>query len=63
MKKRALISVSDKRNLEKLARGLVGLGFELLSTGGSANAIAQYGVPVTRVEDVTGFPEMLDGKR
>lgn len=61
-KKRALISVSDKRNLDKLAKGLVGLGFELLSTGGSASAISSYGVPVTKVESVTSFPEMLDGQ-
>ena len=60
-KKRALISVSDKRNLDKLAKGLAGLGFELVSTGGSAAAIQSYGVPVTKVEEITGFPEMLDG--
>jgi len=41
---------------------LTGLGYELVSTGGSANAIEGAGVPVTRVEELTGFPEMLDGK-
>ncbi len=40
---------------------LAGLGYELVSTGGSANAIEGAGVPVTRVEELTGFPEMLDG--
>ena len=58
---RALISVSDKSCLDKLAKGLVGLGYEIVSTGGSAKAIDGMGVPVTRVEELTGFPEMLDG--
>lgn len=48
---------------ESLERELLsaGLGYELVSTGGSANAIEGAGVPVTRVEELTGFPEMLDG--
>lgn len=59
---KALISVSDKTNLEMLAKGLKELGFELVSTGGSANALANCGLPVKKVEELTGFPEMLDGR-
>ena len=59
---RALLSVSDKRGLLELARGLHELGVELLSTGGTAKAIADGGLPVTQVSDYTGFPEMLDGR-
>ena len=59
---RALLSVSDKRGLLELARGLHELGVELLSTGGTAKAIADAGLPVTQVSDYTGFPEMLDGR-
>src|SRR5262245_56187411 len=59
---RALLSVSDKTGLIDLARGLVARGFELVSTGGTARAVAEAGVPVTNVSDVTGFPEMLDGR-
>lgn len=55
------MSVSDKSGLDKLAKGLSDLGFELVSTGGSAKAIEAAGVPVKKVEDLTGFPEMLDG--
>jgi phosphoribosylaminoimidazolecarboxamide formyltransferase/IMP cyclohydrolase len=55
------VSVSDKAGLDKLAKGLAALGFELVSTGGSAKAIEAAGVPVRKVEDLTGFPEMLDG--
>jgi phosphoribosylaminoimidazolecarboxamide formyltransferase/IMP cyclohydrolase len=58
----ALLSVSDKRGIETLARGLVDLGFELLSTGGTARAIANAGVPITAVADHTGAPEILDGR-
>ena len=61
-KGRALISVSDKSGLEDLAKGLVDLGYEVLSTGGSAKALQTAGVPVTSVDNVTGFPEMLDGR-
>ena len=60
--KRALVSVYDKAGLEDLVRGLHGAGVELVSTGGSAKLIADLGIPVTRVEDLTGFPECLDGR-
>eukprot|EP00877_Chromochloris_zofingiensis_P006022 jgi/Chrzof1/1673/Cz10g16210.t1 len=61
-KGRALVSVSDKTGLAELAKGLHGLGYEIVSTGGSAKAIESSGVPVRKVEDLTGFPEMLDGR-
>jgi len=60
--RRALLSVSDKAGLPELGRGLVGLGFELVSTGGTARALRDAGLPVTDVAAVTGFPEMLDGR-
>jgi len=60
--KRALLSVSDKTGLVELATALVGQGVALVSTGGSAALIAQAGLPVEKVEDVTGFPEALDGR-
>ncbi|CAL8462205.1 g1736 [Coccomyxa elongata] len=60
--KRALISVSDKTGLVELAKGLSELGYDIVSTGGSASAIEAAGVPVQRVEELTGFPEMLDGR-
>lgn len=60
MSKRALLSVHDKTGLADLARGLHDLGFELVSSGGTAAAIADAGVPVVLVSDVTGVPEMLD---
>src|SRR5881397_1724339 len=59
---RALLSVSDKRGLVELARGLADLGVELLSTGGTAKLLADAGLRVTQVSDHTGFPEMLDGR-
>jgi phosphoribosylaminoimidazolecarboxamide formyltransferase/IMP cyclohydrolase len=59
---RALISVYDKTGLEELARGLQVAGVEIVSTGSTAGRIAAAGVPVTRVEDLTGFPECLDGR-
>ncbi len=62
MKKQALISVSDKRGVVEFARALAGLGFQLLSTGGTAKLLAQSGLAVTEVADYTGFPEMLDGR-
>lgn len=61
-KGRALISVSDKVGIVELATKLTQLGYEVISTGGSARAIEDAGLPVTRVEDVTKFPEMLDGR-
>lgn len=59
---RALISVWEKRGLTDFARGLTSLGWEIVSTGGTAHALTEAGVPVTAVEAVTGFPEMLDGR-
>ena len=59
---RALISVYDKTGLEVLARGLHEAGVSLVSTGSTASRIADADVPVTRVEDLTGFPECLDGR-
>ncbi|WP_377509321.1 bifunctional phosphoribosylaminoimidazolecarboxamide formyltransferase/IMP cyclohydrolase [Octadecabacter sp. R77987] len=60
--RRALLSVSDKTGLIDLARALDGYGVELLSTGGSAAALRDAGLPVRDVADVTGFPEMMDGR-
>jgi phosphoribosylaminoimidazolecarboxamide formyltransferase/IMP cyclohydrolase len=60
--RRALISVYDKTGLEPLASALVAAGVELVSTGSTAARIAAAGLPVTPVEDVTGFPECLDGR-
>jgi phosphoribosylaminoimidazolecarboxamide formyltransferase/IMP cyclohydrolase len=60
--RRALISVHDKTGVVDLARALVGLGVEILSTGGTARLLRESGVPVREVADVTGFPEMLDGR-
>src|SRR5579875_2447896 len=60
--RRALISVSDKTGLAPLGQALVAHGAEVLSTGGSAAALRQTGVPVTEVSDHTGFPEILDGR-
>ncbi|WP_028848792.1 bifunctional phosphoribosylaminoimidazolecarboxamide formyltransferase/IMP cyclohydrolase [Thermocrispum agreste] len=60
--KRALIGVSDKTGLARLATGLHEAGVEIVSTGGTAKAIAEAGVPVVPVEQLTGFPESLDGR-
>jgi phosphoribosylaminoimidazolecarboxamide formyltransferase/IMP cyclohydrolase len=60
--KRALVSVYDKTGLAELARSLHEAGVEIVSTGSTATAVSAAGVPVTRVEDVTGFPECLDGR-
>jgi phosphoribosylaminoimidazolecarboxamide formyltransferase/IMP cyclohydrolase len=59
---RAILSVSDKTGLVELAAGLAALGVELISTGGTARALAAAGLPVVNVSDVTGFPEMMDGR-
>jgi len=59
---RAILSVSDKTGLVEFARGLTGLGVQLVSTGGTAKAISAAGLPVRNVSDVTGFPEMMDGR-
>ncbi|MDQ3887407.1 MAG: bifunctional phosphoribosylaminoimidazolecarboxamide formyltransferase/IMP cyclohydrolase [Actinomycetota bacterium] len=60
--RRALVSVSDKGGLQELVAGLHAAGVEIVSTGSTASRIAEVGVPVTRVEEVTGFPECLDGR-
>jgi phosphoribosylaminoimidazolecarboxamide formyltransferase/IMP cyclohydrolase len=60
--RRALISVYDKSGLADLARGLHDAGVDIVSTGSTAKTIADAGVPVTPVEEVTGFPEVLDGR-
>ncbi|MFJ4689869.1 bifunctional phosphoribosylaminoimidazolecarboxamide formyltransferase/IMP cyclohydrolase [Streptomyces sp. NPDC088766] len=60
--RRALVSVYDKTGLEELARGLHEAGVTLVSTGSTASRIAAAGVPVTKVEELTGFPECLDGR-
>ena len=60
--KRALLSVYDKAGLVELAAALHGAGAELVSTGSTARTIEQAGIPVTKVEDLTGFPECLDGR-
>ena len=60
--KRALVSVYDKTGLIELARGLTAAGVEIVSTGSTAKTIAEKGISVTRVEELTGFPEVLDGR-
>ncbi|MFH1790987.1 MAG: bifunctional phosphoribosylaminoimidazolecarboxamide formyltransferase/IMP cyclohydrolase, partial [Candidatus Omnitrophota bacterium] len=60
--RRALVSVSDKKNLEELVRTLHELGAEILSTGGTSKKIKEWGVPVKDVSEHTGFPEMMDGR-
>ena len=60
--RRALLSVFDKRGLDDLARGLARLGVEIVSTGGTLRFLEEKGIPVTAVSDVTGFPEILDGR-
>ena len=60
--RRALVSVYDKTGLEGLVKGLHEAGVELVSTGGSAALIEKLGLPVTKVEELTGFPECLDGR-
>ena len=62
MIKRALLSVSNKEGLVELAQGLAELGIEIVSTGGTAKTLQQAGIPVTYVSDITGFPEILDGR-
>src|SRR5262245_18434729 len=59
---RAVLSVSDKNGVIELGRELSTRGFELVSTGGTARALAQAGLPVVSVSDVTALPEMLDGR-
>ncbi|GAW92164.1 bifunctional phosphoribosylaminoimidazolecarboxamide formyltransferase/IMP cyclohydrolase [Calderihabitans maritimus] len=62
MQKRALISVSDKTGVVEFARGLKELGYEVVSTGGTAKKLREAGVEVTYISEVTGFPEILDGR-
>jgi phosphoribosylaminoimidazolecarboxamide formyltransferase / IMP cyclohydrolase len=62
MKRRAVLSVSDKTGIVDLARGLVELEYELISTGGTYKTLAQAGIPVYYVTEITGFPEILDGR-
>ena len=59
---RALLSVSDKSGLPDFARGLVALGYELYSTGGTLAALTEAGITALPVSDLTGFPEILDGR-
>jgi phosphoribosylaminoimidazolecarboxamide formyltransferase/IMP cyclohydrolase len=59
---RALLSVSDKTGIVEFARGLVELGIEIVSTGGTARELIEAGVPVREVSDLTGFPEIMDGR-
>ncbi|HOK70777.1 MAG TPA: hypothetical protein PLM83_04890, partial [Bacillota bacterium] len=59
---RALISVYDKEGIEEFARSLAELGFEIISTGGTAALLRKAGVDVRDVSEITGFPEVLDGR-
>src|ERR1700681_1305269 len=59
---RALLSVSDKTGIADVGRSLAARGFELVSTGGTARALTAAGLAVTNVSDITGFPEMMDGR-
>lgn len=59
---RALISVTDKTGIDELGKSLARFGVEILSTGGTAKALAQAGIDIKEVADFTGFPEMLDGR-
>ncbi len=62
MFRRALLSVSDKTGIVEFAKGLCKLGFQILSTGGTARTLTEAGIEVTLVSEVTGFPEILDGR-
>jgi phosphoribosylaminoimidazolecarboxamide formyltransferase/IMP cyclohydrolase len=62
MIRRALLSVSDKRGIVEFARGLVDLGIELVSTGGTATELQSAGLEVRTIENLTGFPEIMDGR-
>ncbi len=59
---RALLSVSDKTGIVEFARGLADLGIEIVSTGGTAGALEEAGIPVRSITDLTGFPEIMDGR-
>lgn len=60
--KRALISLTNKEGIVEFAQGLNELGVEIISTGGTAKKLQDAGIPITRISDFTGFPEMLDGR-
>lgn len=60
--KRALISVSNKEGIVPFAKQLAELGVDIISTGGTKRALEEAGVPVISISDVTGFPEILDGR-
>jgi phosphoribosylaminoimidazolecarboxamide formyltransferase/IMP cyclohydrolase len=60
--RRALVSVTDKTGIVDFCAALVGFGVEIVSTGGTAKALAEGGVPVRPIDDLTGFPEMMDGR-
>src|SRR5271155_3240160 len=59
---RALLSVSDKTGLVEFARGLAELGIEIVSTGGTARELSEAGLEVRQISDLTGFPEIMDGR-
>jgi phosphoribosylaminoimidazolecarboxamide formyltransferase / IMP cyclohydrolase len=59
---RALVSVSDKKDLEPFVRGLTDMGIEVISTGGTARFLKEAGLPITGISEVTGFPEIMDGR-
>ena len=60
--KRALVSVSDKTGVAEFAEALAGMGIEVISTGGTAKALSEAGIKVTGISEVTGFPEMMEGR-
>ena len=62
MKKRALVSVSDKTGLVEFVKGLVDLGWEIIATGGTQKLLEKEGVKTIGISEVTGFPEILDGR-
>ena len=62
MIKRALISVADKTGIVELAQTLHQAGIEIISTGGTAKTLRDAGIPIISISDVTGFPEMMDGR-
>ena len=59
---RALISVSDKTGIQEFAKSLVNKGVEIVSTGGTANVLRDAGISVISIDEVTGFPEMMNGR-
>ncbi|GGC83069.1 bifunctional phosphoribosylaminoimidazolecarboxamide formyltransferase/IMP cyclohydrolase [Enterococcus wangshanyuanii] len=62
MKRRALVSVSDKTGIVSFVEGLIALGIEIISTGGTKATLDQAGLPTLSIDEVTGFPEMMDGR-